>query len=110
MEWSVVFDSLGFPELRVEKVAECGAGAGDARHDGADGNVEDKGDVFVLNLFDVAEKKDFAELRLKLLECIVEGGLVVEANEIVFGGGTGRGGVECVGMIFERDGAGGGDA
>jgi hypothetical protein len=49
-------------------------------------------------------------LWLELLERGVEGGLVVEANERVFRSGVGGGGVECVGMVFEEDCAGGGDA
>src|SRR5689334_9042241 len=40
----------------------------------------------------------------------MEGGLVVEAKEDVFGSGAGGGGVERVGMVFEEDGAGGSDA
>ena len=42
-------------------MAEGGAGSRDARHDGADGDVEDEGDVFVLEVFDVAEEEEFAE-------------------------------------------------
>jgi hypothetical protein len=44
-------------------------------------------DIFVLDLFDVAEEEDFAELRLNLFERVVEGGLVVEEKEDVFGCG-----------------------
>jgi len=40
----------------------------------------------------------------------LQGGLVVEAEEDVFGGGARGGGVECVGIVFEEDGASRGDA
>ena len=96
--------------MRLQELTEGSAGARDARHDGADGDIEDDGDVFVLDLFDVAEQESFAELRLKLFESCVEGGLVVEADEVVFRRGAGGGGVECVGVVFEKDGACGGDA
>src|SRR5580704_766393 len=85
-------------------------GARDARHDGADWGVEDDSDVFVLDLLYVAEQKSFAELWLELLERGVEGSLVIKADEGVFGGGAGGGGVECVGMVLEEDGAASGDA
>ena len=49
-------------------------------------------------------------MRLKLFERGVESGLIVEEEKDVFGGGTGGGGVECFGMVFEEDGAGGSDA
>jgi hypothetical protein len=84
--------------VRLQELAKSAAGARDARHDGADGDVEDNGDVFVLDLFYIAEEEGFAELRLKLFERGAEGGLVVEADEGVFRGWTGGGGVECVGM------------
>jgi hypothetical protein len=61
-------------------LAEGTTGAREARHDGADGNIEDEGDVFVLDLFDVAEEESFAEWRLKLFERRVESGLVVESD------------------------------
>ena len=96
--------------MRLQKLAEDTAGARDTRHDGADGDAENDGNVFVLDLLNVAEKENFAELRLKLFERRVKSGLVVEADERVFGGGTGGDGVECVGMVFEEDGAGGSDA
>ena len=96
--------------MRLQELAESAAGARDARHDGADGDIEDDGDVFVFDLFDVAEKKSFAELRLKLFERCVESGLIVETDEGVFRGGVGGGWIECFGMVFEEDGAGGGDA
>ncbi len=89
-------------------MAKGAAGARDARHYSADGEVEDYGDVFVLNFFYVAEKENVAEWWLKLFEGGVESGLVVETNERVFRSGT-RGGVEDVGMVFEEDGAGDGD-
>ena len=85
------------------------AGARDARHDGADGDVEDDGDVFVLDLLHVAEKENFAELWLKPIEGFVECGLVVETDERVFRSRAGNC-VERVWMVFEKDGAGGGDA
>ena len=47
---------------------------------------------------------------MKLFECGVECGFIVETDEGVFRSGTRGGGVECVGMVFEEDGAGGGDA
>jgi len=50
--------------MRLQELAEGAAGARDARHNGADGDIEDEGDVFVLHLFYVAEKESFAELRL----------------------------------------------
>src|SRR5207253_5730974 len=100
----------GFPEVRLQELAECAASARDARHDGADGDIEDNGDVFVLDLFYVAEEERFAKLRLKLFERGVESSLVVEADEVVLRGRTRRGGVERIGMVFEEDGAGGGDA
>ena len=90
-------------------MTEGAAGTRDARHDGADRDIEDHSDVFVLDLFDVAEKEGLAELRLKLLEGGVEGGVVVETEEDLFRRGTGGGGVECAGMVFEEDGAGGSD-
>jgi hypothetical protein len=96
--------------VRLQELTEGAAGARDARHDGADGNIEDDGDVFVFDLFGVAEKESFAELWLKLLERGVEGSLAIKADEGGFGGGAGGGGVECVGMVFEEDGAGGSDA
>src|ERR1700733_4130929 len=96
--------------MRLQELAKSAAGARDARHDGADGDVEDNGDVFVLDLFYIAEEEGFAELRLKLFERGVEGGLVVEADEGVFRGGAGGDGVQCVGMVFEEDGAGSSDA
>ena len=91
-------------------MAEGSTGTSDARHDGADGDVEDDGEVFVLDLLDVAEQESLAELWLKLLERGVEGSLVIKANEGVFGGGAGGSGVECVGMVFEEDSAGDSDA
>ncbi len=96
--------------MRLQELAEGAASARDARHDGADGDIEDKGDVFVFNFFYVAEEESLAELRLKLFERGVEGGFIVEADEGVFRSGTRGGGVERVGMVFEEDGAGGGDA
>jgi hypothetical protein len=80
------------------------------RHDGADGDIENKGDVFVLHLFYVAEQEYITELRLKLLERGVDGGSVIKAEEDVFGGGAGGGSVEGGGRVFEKDSAGGGDA
>ena len=67
------------------------------------------GDVFVFNFFHVAEKENFAELWLKLFEGQMESGLIVETEERVFRSGTCNG-IECLGMVFEEDGAGGGDA
>ena len=94
----------------MQELAEGAPGARDARHNGPDRDIEDHSDVFVLELFYFAEQECFAELRLKLFERGVESSLVVEAKEDVFGSGTGGGGVEGVGMVFEEDGAGGGDA
>jgi hypothetical protein len=90
--------------VRLQELAECAAGARDARHDGPDGDIEDHSDVFVLDLFYVAEQERFAKLRLKLFERGVDGGLVVEAKEDVLWGGTGGGGLEGVGLVFEEDG------
>ena len=86
-------------------MAKGAAGARDARHDSADRDVEDVGDVFVLDLFNVAQEQSFAKWRRKLLERGVKCSLVVEAYESVFGGGTGSGSVECVGMVFEKNSA-----
>jgi hypothetical protein len=88
-------------------LTEAAAGARDARHNSADGDVEDEGDVFVLNLINVAEKQNFAELWWKLLEGDVESGQVVETDEIVFRSGP-AGGVEFFWMVFEENSAGGG--
>ena len=96
--------------MRLQELAKSAAGARDARHDGADGDIEDEGDVFVFDLFYIAEEDRFAKQGLKLFERGVERGFIVEADEGVFRCGTGGGGVECVGMVFEEDGAGGGDA
>ena len=96
--------------MRLKELAKSAAGARDARHDGADWDIEDESDVFIFDLFYIAEEDRFAERGLKLFERCVESGFIVEAKEDVFRSGTGGGGVECVGMIFEEDGAGGGDA
>jgi hypothetical protein len=42
-------------------LAQSAAGAREARHDGADGDIEDYSDVFVFELLYVAEKENFAE-------------------------------------------------
>ena len=96
--------------MLLQKLSESGAGARDARHDSADGDVEDDSDVLVLDLFHVAEKESFAELRGKLLKRGVQGGLIVESDKVVFRGGARGGRGEGVGVVFEEDGAGGGDA
>jgi hypothetical protein len=62
-------------------LAKSAARERDARHYGADGDVEDDSNVFVLNLFYVAEKENFAEGWVKLFESGVESGLVVDATE-----------------------------
>ena len=49
-------------------------------------------------------------MRLKALERGVEGSLVVEPDEIVFGSGARGGSVERFGMVFEEDGARSSDA
>ena len=103
------FDSYGFPEVRLQELSKNAAGARDARHDGTDGDIEDEGDVSVFNFLYVAEEERFAELGLKLFERGVESGFIVEADEGVFRSGTRGGGIECVGMVFEEDGAGGRD-
>jgi hypothetical protein len=95
--------------LRLQELMEGAAGTRDARHNSADGDVKDEGDVSVLDLFNVAKEENFAELWQELLECTVEGCLIVKTDEVVFRSGAGDG-VECVWMIFEEDCAGGGDA
>jgi len=94
----------------LQELAEGASGTRDARHHSSNGHVEDVGDVFVFDLFDVAEEEGFAEGRWKLLERCVECGLVVEADEVVFWRGTTVGGVECLRMVFEEDRSGGCDA
>ena len=96
--------------MRLQELAEDSASARDARHDGADGDIKDNGDVFVFDLFYIAEEDRFAERGLKLFERGVDGGVIVEAEDDVFWSGAGGGGVECVGMVFKEDAAGGGDA
>jgi hypothetical protein len=76
-----VFGSYGFPEVRLQELAEGAASARDARHDGTNGDIQDEGDVFVLDLFYVGEEERFAEQGLKLFERGVEGGFSVEAEE-----------------------------
>ena len=94
----------------MQELAKGAVGTRDARHDGADGDVEDDGDVLVFDLFGVTEEEGFAELGLELVERGVEGGLVVEVDQGVFGSEAGGRGVESVGIVFEEDGAGSGDA
>ena len=48
-------ESYRFPELRLQELTERAARARDARHDGTDGDVENERNVFVLDLFHVAE-------------------------------------------------------
>jgi hypothetical protein len=83
-------------------LAKGASGARDARHDGADGDVEYKGDVFVLDFFNIAEEESFAERRLEPFERCVEGGLVVEADEIFLRGGAGDGSVSVSGWSSRK--------
>jgi hypothetical protein len=85
-------------------LAKGATGTRDAGHDCAHGNVKDESEVFVLDLFDVTEKQDFAELWWELLQRCVENGLVIEADENVFGGGACAGDVDGGGIVFEKDG------
>jgi len=61
--------------------AESCAGARDARHDGADGQVKDSSDLLVLELFDVTEEKAIAQGRWELYERLLHDCGVVELKE-----------------------------
>ena len=79
------------------------AGARNARHDGANGDIEDQCDVFVLEPFDITKKEDLAEGWLKLIEGLIHGCLVVETDEVIFRCRAGIRGAEDVGMIFQKN-------
>ena len=79
------------------------AGARDARHDGADGDIEDQRNVFVLELFDITKEQDFSEGWLKLIEGLIHGCPVVETDEVIFRRRAGIRGAEDVGMIFQKN-------